>query len=263
MLKNYTVIVKNVKVKKTETLINYLNNNKHKNHTKKNTEIFELGNQKEFLDIEEKKLFKNEENYILNGKGGRRLKVINKSFTFNLPSSYKNITSVEQCKKIDEILKKQIIKIYSDFGVEISKDELYSVLHYQDNPHIHLILPYLNKKGETIRQIKPKGFTSRLKVLFNQVVDKVLETDIKEYKNQYNSEDLRRKTDLNNIKDWYKNLIKIDGVETTYYKNQIKSINRMLEDIENVNDEDITKIRKNTDKVKNLRKQHKRTTPNI
>ena len=265
MLKNYTVIIKNVAVGKTETLINYLKNDTHKNHTKHQTKIFAAGNEKEFLEIEKNKIFKNKENYILNAKGGKKLKVINKSLTFNLPKNYKSVCSQEQIKKINEILLRQIKKIYADFGVEIDISEMFSVIHYQNNPHIHLILPYLNKKGETIRQIKPKGFTSRLKVLFSQITDKVLETNIKQYKKSDSEQNnnTKVKIDLENIKIWYQNLIRIDGTETTYYKNQIKSIKRMLEDIENVSNEDINKIVKNTNKVKNLRITNKIKTPSI
>ena len=48
MLKNYTVIVKNVNKDKKHLLLNYLNDEHHKNHTKKATEILELSDRDEF-----------------------------------------------------------------------------------------------------------------------------------------------------------------------------------------------------------------------
>ncbi len=137
MLKNYTVIVKNVKKDKHKNLLTYLSDDKHKNHTKKSTEIYELSSAAEFEKITEEKLKQNEENYYNPEKGyrgGRKLKVVNKSFTFNLPKSYKEIASVEKCREIDLKLKKAIIKIFAQLGVEINENELYSVLHHQDNP---------------------------------------------------------------------------------------------------------------------------------
>ena len=263
MLKNYTVIVKNVDKDKHKQLLKYLNDNKHKNHTKKETEIYELGDANEFEKITEDKLKKNEENYYKNGKGGKKLKVVNKSFTFNLPKSYKEIATVEKCKEMDKLLKREIIKLLKQLNIEIGENELYSVLHHQDNPHIHLVLPYLDRNGNTIRDIKPKGFTSRLKVLFSQIVDKTLDTEIKSYKkldNEANGSNKMRLA-LEEIKDWYLSLIRIDKVETKYYKNQIIAIDRRLEQQEEITQEQLNKIVDNMKKASNMRKASKKTTP--
>ena len=266
MLKNYTVIVKNVKKDKHKNMLTYLSDDKHKNHTKNATEIYELSNANEFEKITKDKLKKNEENYYNPDKGyrgGRKLKVVNKSFTFNLPKSYKEIASVEKCKEIDLKLKKAIIKIFIQLGIEINENELYSVLHYQDNPHIHLIIPYLDKEGNTIRAIKPKGFTSRLKILFSQVVDNVLNTDINNYKKLNQDENGQNRTiqAMEEIKNWYQTIIKIDGIETKYYKNQIISINRILKDNQEITKEQVNKINNNMNKAYDLRIKAKIKTP--
>lgn len=263
MLKNYTVIVKNVLIEKRENLLKYLNDENHKNHTKKETNIFELSNREKFKKITDDKLKRNAENYSKNKKGGKRLKRVAKSFTFNLPKNYKSLASVEQCKKIDEKLKKEIIKIYATFGIEIDNNELYSVLHHQDNPHIHLIVPYLDKNGHVVREINAKGFTSRLKVLFSQVVDKVLETNINNYKklNEKDNGQNRIRQSLEEVLKWYKSLIRIDGVDTKYYKNQIVSIERRLKDMKEITKEEQEKIYKNVKKVETLRTKTKMKTP--
>ena len=265
MLKNYTVIVKNVNINKEANLLNYLVNNKHKNHIKKDTKIIELSNRDTYEAHNLKKLKLNHNNYVLNGKGGKPLKRISKSFTFNLPKSYKSITSVKQMQQIDSILKRQITKIYADFNIDINVEEIYSVLHYQDNPHLHLLTPYLDKNGKVIRQINHKGFTSKLKITFSKIVDKVLNQDMSKYKKNSTQENnnTKIKIDLERLKDWYLILIKIDGIQTKYYKNQIVAIERMLKDIDNVVEDDINRIYKNVDKVKKGRKAAKMQTPTI
>jgi hypothetical protein len=263
MLKNYTVIVKNVLIEKRENLLKYLNDEKHKNHTKKETEIFEFSNRDEFEKLTNDKLKMNKENYKKNKKGGRKLKRVAKSFTFNLPKNYKNIASIEKCKEIDLKLKKAIISIYKNFNVEINENELYSVLHHQDNPHIHLIIPYLDKEGSTIRNINHKGFTNRLKILFSQIVDNILNTDINNYQklNKEDNSQNRVRQALEEIKEWYETLIRIDGVETKYYKNQIINIERRLKDTQEITQEQLLKINDNMQKASTLRIKNNKTTP--
>ena len=111
MLKNYTVIVKNVDIVKENNLINYLVNERHRNHLKKDTKIIEFSNRKTYQTHNENKVKINRNNYILNGKGGKSLKRISKSYTFNLPKSYKSIVSIEQMRQIDSMLKRHITKI--------------------------------------------------------------------------------------------------------------------------------------------------------
>ena len=264
MLKNYTVIVKNVKKEKYKTLLKYLNDEKHKNHTKKETEIFELSDREKFEEMTAERLAKNEENYYNPEKGyrgGRKLKVVHKSFTFNLPKDYKKIATVEKCRELDEKLKKKITQAFGRFGVDLSSEELYSVLHYQDNPHIHLVLPYLDKNGNTIRQIKPKGFTTTLKILFSETVDEVLGTDIKKYE-AVNSPARGTSRELEEALSWYQTLIRMDGrEENKYYKNQIKRIERMLKKEDAPTADDLEAIAENMEAVEEMREEQEKKTP--
>lgn len=274
MLKNYTVIVKNVKVDKTRQLIRYLNNDKHKNHTKHETEIFELSNSDKFEKITDDKIKQNELNYYNPEKrgldkfgnpisGGKKLKVANKSFTFNLPKSYKNFATKEQMIKIDRTLKAEIIKIYKNFGVEIVEEELYSVLHFQEGRHIHLVAPYLDKDGNTIRQVKPKGFTSRLKVIFSQIVDRELGLNIEDYKKLNvadNSKSLMVIAIEQNI-DWYEQLIRMDGGATTFYKTQITKMKRLLKNEDEITQKQLEEAQENIEKAVKFRKMNGMKSP--
>lgn len=262
MLKNYTVIVKNVNIDKRNTILKYLTNKDHKNH-KNNTEIFEYSDVKIFEKITNQKLKKNEENYIINKKGGKKLKVVNKSLTFNLPKDYKKIATPEKCQEIYNQVIKKIIREYKAFGVEITEKELYGVLHYQNNPHIHLILPYLDMKGNTIREIKPKSFINRLKVIWSMSVDNVLNTAINDYKPLSKEEQAHnyKIRQLQDLKEWYITLQRIDNKETKYYTNQIKNIDRLLQDNKIIEDKNIELLYKNMNKAYDLRIKANMPTP--
>jgi len=263
MIKNYTVIIKNVRTTGLKKLLNYFNNDSHKNHTKNGTQIVEYGSQDKFEKLNNEKIFQNAENYIKNKKGGRKLSIVGKSLTFNLPKSYREIADISKCEKINKMLVRGIMSEYQKFNVEIGEDEIYSVLHHQDNPHFHLIIPYLDKNGNTIREIKPKGFTSRMKILFSQVVDRVLETDIKKYEklNQGGNEKNMVRMNLKSMKDWYSTLIRMDGKETKYYTNQIIAINRLLEGQEEVLQEQVEKTMRNIEKAYDMRVKSNIKTP--
>ena len=263
MIKNYTVIIKNVKTTGLKKLLNYFNSEGHKNHKKNNTKIVEYGSQDKFEKLNNEKIQKNTENYIKNKKGGRKLSIIGKSLTFNLPKSYSKIADISKCGEINKMLIRGIMSEYKKFGIEIEENEIYSVLHHQDNPHFHFILPYLDSNGNTIREIKPKGFTSRMKILFSQVVDKVLETNIKNYEklDQGDNEKNMVHRNLESMKDWYSTLMKIDNKETTYYKNQIVAINRLINSHEEINQEQVSKTMKNIEKAYNMRVKSNIKTP--
>jgi len=263
MIKNYTVIIKNVRTTGLKKLLNYFNNDSHKNHTKHNTKIVEYGSQEKYEKLNNEKIQKNTKNYIENKKGGRKLSILGKSLTFNLPKNYREISNLEKCAEINKMLIRGIMSEYKKFGIEIEKNEIYSVLHHQDNPHFHFILPYLDSNGNTIREIKPKGFTSRMKILFSQVVDKVLETDIKNYEklNQGDNEKNMVRMNLDAMKNWYETLIRMDGKETKYYTNQIVAINRLLKGQEEVLQEQVEKTMRNIEKAYKLRVNNKIKTP--
>jgi hypothetical protein len=259
MLKNYTVRIKNVKCEKVSQILKYLNDNEHKNHTKKNTEIFELSNLEEFKKLNQMKIKKNESNYKLNGKGGRKLSISNKSLTFNLPNEYN--CSIEQLKEINTLLNSEIIKLYKTYKFDIAIDEIYSVIHYQDNAHIHTLLPYLDNNGEVIRAIKSKNFLTELKLRFTISVDKILGTDFKAYKplNKEQKEHNRVVAYLEELKAFYTHYLSLE--DSKYYKNQIINIERVLKDNPKELNHDIETIIKNSEKVQELRiKTNMKTT---
>ena len=263
MIKNYTVIIKNVKTTGLKKLLNYFNNSDHKNHKNIGTKIVEYGSQEKYEKMNNEKILRNSENYIKNKKGGRKLSIIGKSLTFNLPKSYQEISTLEKCAEINKMLIRGIMSEYSKFGVEIEKNEIYSVLHHQDNPHFHFILPYLDQSGNTIRDIKAKAFVARLKLLFSQVVDKTLQVDINEYetlKNEDNGQN-RVKQSLKEVKEWYSILMRMDNKETTYYKNQIISIERLLNSQEEVLQEQVSKTMNNVEKAYDMRIKNNIKTP--
>lgn len=261
MLKNYTVRIKNVKCEKVSQILKYFNDNEHKNHTKKNTEIFELSNLEEFKELNKMKIEKNESNYKLNGKGGRKLSISNKSLTFNLPNNYN--CSVEQIKEINTLLTQEIIKLYKTYNFEISTDEVYSVIHYQNNAHIHTLLPYLDKNGEVIRAIKSKNFLTELKLRFSVSVDKILGTDFKAYKplKEEEKENNRVVAYLEELKAYYTHLLTFG--DSKYYTNQIINIDRVLKDNPKVINEQIETITRNAEKAQDLRVKSNIKTINL
>lgn len=240
---NYIVRIKNVKVDRLKTLLKYLNNENHKNHTKKSTEIYELSNREDFVKISSKKIVKNKEEYVKNKKGGRPLKVLGKSLTFNIPPSFD--FDLEKSKLIYEDLINGLVEIYQNLSndkYDIDVNEIYGVLHKQENPHYHILIPYLTRNGETIRDIKPKAFNSELKLLWNKVMEKHYGVSIKDYeplsREEQNKSDNRRY--LEEVKATYEERLKIS--EDKYLRNQMKVIDRLLKENDSDIDNSIDKI---------------------
>lgn len=225
MIKNYVVRIKNVKAERLNALLNYLNDKNHKNHTKKNTVITELSNRKEFYEITSEKLWKNAESYIKNKKGGRKLKVIGKSLTFNIPPHFQfnNIIAAE----LSEEISKGIKSLYNTYGYDLQEEELYKVLHNQDNPHFHVFIPYLNMRGNTLRDIKPKKFLNELKLLWNEIMINSYGIDLDQYQPLDQEEKAlnQNRRYLEELKDCY--LINFNK-EDKFIKNQILKIDRLL-----------------------------------
>jgi len=103
-------------------------------------------------------------------------------------------------------------------------------------------------------------------VLFSQVVDNVLETNINNYEklDEKDNSQNRVRQSLNEIIDWYESLIRIDKadkIDTKYYKNQIIKIKRRLEQSEDITQKEQESIYKNVKKAETLRKKAKRKTP--
>lgn len=258
MIMNYVVRIKKVQVNKLRTLLNYLNNEKHKNHTKKNTVITELSNRENFNKIISGKLWKNAESYIQNKKGGQKLKRIGKSLTFNIPPQF------EFNEEISEDIYKQIIKgiiaVYNSYGYDIQEEEIYSVLHEQDNPHYHVFVPYLDMDGKTLLYTNHKKFLNELKLMWNEVMINAYGIDLEQYQplDQGEQEENKNRRYLNELKEYY--MSEFDIEEDDYIKNQVLRIDRLLRKKNEELDEEediIKKLEKNLNKVL---KKHKNKT---
>lgn len=182
-MKTYTTIIE--KVSGEDGVINflkYLENDKHKNH--KNTKIELLQNdykkfaltvlsEEQILSVKRK----------LDKKGGRPSSEFCKSFTFNIPPLYKDLISKNKLQVINTKILKAISEYLKIDYEEIERKSL-SVLHKQENTHIHFVLATILKKDKKLqknREIKSKAFLNFVKQVFTQSVDSVLETNIKKY----------------------------------------------------------------------------------
>lgn len=252
MLKNYTVKIKNVKKVALKNYISYLNNQEHKNHY--STSIYNENNDINFFNNELFKFSNNEEKYKLNGKGGRKCSIISKSLTFNIPPYYK--INIEQARTIKKELLTNIISIYSKNGISISYNDLYAVIHYQENTHLHLLIPTLSQEGENLRFLTRKVFLLELKKIFTKTVDSVLKTSYRDYI-PLKKEELEHNKVLKYLEDlkaFYTYYLQFE--DTKYYKNQIIQIDRVIKENPKIINEQIELLSKNSEKVNELRKKN-------
>jgi hypothetical protein len=272
MIKNYNVKIRNINVDRVESYCKYLNDGNHKNHTKKDTKIINNSDTNRFLNNVIKSIDNNRKNYELNGKGGKKLKVFGKSLTFNIPTTF--TPSSEILKKIERDLIDKIIDLYGNYDYEIDRNELYSVIHSQDNNHIHLIIPQIDKSGNLItsiskngnkdyRFIKSKTFLNQMKLIWNELVEYHFEVSHNEYKplskpqNENNSM-IRTLEDLK-----YSLLKDIDNPKLNertrkYYKNQVVVIDRILNNSDYQTQDKLDILNKNIDKMNKTRKKERK-----
>lgn len=79
---------------------------------------------------------------------------------------------------------KYINDMYLENGADRSAD-IFTNIHYQDNPHINFTLPYLDSEGKTVRFVKSRTyFFKKIAKHFTKVVDNTLGTNIKDYKTE-------------------------------------------------------------------------------
>ncbi len=256
MIMNYVVRIKNVKVFGLETFLNYLNDKKHKNHTKKNTEIFELSNRNDFVLSTMDKLWKNGENYIKNKKGGRKLKVLGKSLTFNIPKGFD--FNLDIGKQINTDIAAKIRGLYKSYGYDIEENELYGVLHNQENPHYHYYIPYLDKEGKTLLYIKPKRFLNELKLIWNEIMINHYGISLENYKplSEQDQEQNKNRRYLEELKEYYLTIYNFENPDK-YIKNQMIKIDRLLKKndiVLNSSTNDIDILEENLNKVLNKQK---------
>lgn len=259
MLKNYVVRIANVKAERLNTFVKYLNNTEHKNHAKHNTSIVEYSNKKNFLISTSEKLFLNQEAFKKRARGGRRLKVIGKSLTFNIPPKFQFNNEVGDY--LSEEIKKKIRELYNSFGYELKEWEIYSVLHNQSNPHFHVIIPYLDKEGKPIKHIKPKSFLNDLKLAWNEIMVNAYQVDLEQYQplDQDKKEIGKNRRFLEELKDFFE---EPQFKDDEYVAKRLKKINRLLD----LNDDavealertkDIQGLEKNLEKIlKNYKKNN-------
>ena len=252
MLKNYVVKIENVESGKESKIIKYMFNETHQNHTQ--TIILKNGvvddGDEFFLHLQELKHL-NEMNYLKNKKGGRKLKRIAKSLTFNIPKYYE--VSEEQAEQINAVLEQEIFKLLEAKGIEI--DKILSVIHYQENTHIHTQIPMLDKNGKNIRELNTKSFLTELKLVFTQSVDTILKTNIEKAKTCTKEETEHNLVlvSLKRLKADYERLmttVEADSKPYQFLKNQITTIDRTLDNYDEATiDKYTAQINKNLDKV--------------
>jgi len=254
MIKNYVVRIRNVKAERLNTFLNYLNNTEHKNHAKHNTNITEYSDRKSFYETTSEKLWKNAEAFTKRARGGRRLKVVGKSLTFNIPPKFEFNDTI--AADLSEQIKNGIKILYNTIGYELKEEEIYSVLHDQDNSHFHVIIPYLDMEGKPLRGIKPKKFLNELKLLWNEIMINAYGMDLNQYQPLEQEEQIltKNKRYLNELKEYY--LSEFD-IEENYIKNQVLRIDRLLKldnDELDKKNKTIEKLEKNLEKAINNKK---------
>ena len=179
-LGTYYCKIKNIEKKELKQYMNYLLNDDHNNH--QDTEVLNNTMNSEeirkYLIRSDLKIKTNTDNY----KKGVKLKVSEKSLTLNIPPSYK--PSKKDLITIQEEMLVFIKNMYLEGGFDISED-IFSNIHNQGNPHINCTLPYLDDNGKTIRLVKSRDFFfKKVAKHFTKIVDKTLNTNIKDYKTQ-------------------------------------------------------------------------------
>lgn len=249
MIINYNIKIKNVKVSRLDIFVKYLNNDKHKNHTKRNTQIIEYSSKNDFLETTKEKYFKNNINYQKNKKGGRRLVVIGKSLTFNIPKSFEFDLNIG--KEINNDINTKLQELYMSYDYKITNNEIYGVLHNQINPHYHFFIPYLSKEGKTLSFVKPKKFLGELKLIWNEIMIKHYGMTPEEYipLDQENQNQNKNKRYLEELQEYYTK--ELEEKENKYIKNQLVKVQRLLK----LNNKELDNETKQIDLLeKNLKK---------
>ena len=233
MLKNYTVKIQNVEVGKQNKLLSYLTDTRHKNHINSSiinaTEVDEENYKLNLL----KKLHQQELSYMKNAKGGRKLKRIAKTMIFNLPKDYE--ATAEQLKIINLKLLEGFKNLFEGLSIDLTEKDIFSVIHAEKEKqdHWHFILPMLDNNGKNIRHFNSPAFAKKVKVLFTEIVDATLNTDIKHYvpltpEQQEHNAYLQ---DLERLKSDYTRMLSDSSITekaSNFIRNEIIKIDRTL-----------------------------------
>lgn len=177
-LGTYIVRIENINVQRAEQYIEYLLNGDHNNHIDRTEIVNTIGVKDKYVVNNKMKILRNKQNKV--GKGGKPLKVSDKSLTFNIPKDYE--CSEGDLITIQNLLFDFIKLMYKENNVEVEEVDFFTNIHNQENQHINFAIPYLDQKGKTIPFIKSnEHFHKQLAKRFTMVVDNVLGTNIKTY----------------------------------------------------------------------------------
>lgn len=172
----YITRIENVIKTEVDQMVNYLVNEEHGHHLSSDI-LNTLQNREEYLEHNGDKIAKNTE--MKKGKGGKPLKVSNKSLTFNIPKDYE--ASEQQAIDIQLKLFDFIKNMYKSKGFDFKDIDYFTNIHYQENKHINFILPYLDNNGYSIPFIKSKDILKEMASEFTKITDEVLGTQIENY----------------------------------------------------------------------------------
>lgn len=177
-LGTYIVRIENINVQRAEQYIEYLLNGDHDNHIDRTEIVNTIGEKDRYVVNNKLKILKNKENK--RGKGGKPLKVSDKSLTFNIPKDYE--CSERDLIDIQTQLFNLIKNMYRENGVNVEEVDFFTNIHNQENKHINFAIPYLDQDGRSIPFIKSnRHFHKQLAKQFTWIVDNTLGTNIKTY----------------------------------------------------------------------------------
>jgi hypothetical protein len=259
MLETYVVKVENILIGKQLKMLNYLTNENHENHNNGKTEIYTLGEEtihledikEDYLESLGQKLYTNSLNYMKKGVGGKPLKRIAKSISFNIPPKYE--PNMDQIKLIMVNLMDKLQDYINAHNIALQPQDIFMNIHKQKNSHINFILPTLDNNGMNIRKFNTPYFVKHLKQIFTEVVDQELKQDINQYVSQ-TPEELKHSRLIYNMRElvlYYKNLRKtpLHSKLDSFIKNQITVIERVLTDKTFENEIEMNKINEQIQKI--------------
>jgi len=250
-LGTYIVRIANIEKQRVEQYIDYLLNGDHDNHINKTEILNTIGDKDPFVINNKLKILKNKDSH--KKKGGRPLKVSDKSLTFNIPKDYD--CSEQQLIDIQMKMFEHIKKLYSDKNINVEAIDFFSNIHNQDNQHINMCIPYLDQNGKTIPFIKSNDlFLQAIAKHFTKVVDDTLGTNIMDYMTELDqmsrSEEIMENMDSLELSEIQE--LKVKHKDNKLVKRTLDYVYKIMNGVENNNDiqKHIDNLLKTVDKVK-------------
>lgn len=168
-IKNWTVVSQRVKDKQDGLVAysKYLLDEKHKNHSKKDTRIVPMhGDMKDFVKYSTCQALDFD---MANTKGGRRVESYAQSFVFTLPDTVEKPTDAQWKSISADIIRAVHKHLKSDVPVNNFGKRCFTNLHDQSNPHLNLLVSRIFE-GERLDKLDKKGLIVALKKQFNSSV---------------------------------------------------------------------------------------------